>query len=118
EDAVVIGNEINRLELIVRDVLHFARPAEPNLVRTPVEAPLHEVKELLGPQLEQNGIALKLGAVPEADILADPQQIKQVLINLVQNAAESIGRDGTVTLRARNATWRLNGEPQPVVIME
>jgi signal transduction histidine kinase len=32
----------------------------------------------------------------------DPQQIEQVLINLVQNAAESIERDGTITLRARS----------------
>ncbi|HMC26382.1 MAG TPA: ATP-binding protein, partial [Verrucomicrobiae bacterium] len=118
EDSKVIGNEINRLEHIVRDVLQFARPAEPNLVRTPAEAPLREVQELLGPQLDKNGIALKLGPTPDAQILADPQQIKQVLINLVQNAAESIGHDGTVTLRARAGTWRLNGEPKPVVIME
>jgi len=118
EDAKVIGNEINRLEHIVRDVLQFARPAEPNLVRTPADAPLREVQQLLAPQLDNNGIALKLGSTPDAQILADPQQIKQVLINLVQNAAESIGHDGTVTLRARSATSRLNGEPKPVVIME
>src|SRR4051812_33770987 len=90
EDAVVIGNEINRLEHIVRDVLQFARPAEPNLMRTSVEAPLREVQELLGPQLDKNGIVLKLGSTPDVRIMADPQQIKQVLINLVQNAAESI----------------------------
>lgn len=118
EDAKVIGNEINRLEHIVRDVLQFARPAEPNLVRTAVEAPLREVQELLSPQLEKNGIALKLGPTPDAEILADPQQMKQVLINLVQNAAESIERDGTVTLRARSSTSRLKGEPKPVVVME
>ena len=32
---------------------------------------------------------------------ADAQQIKQVLINLVQNSADSIGRNGVITLRAR-----------------
>ena len=118
EDSKVIGNEINRLENIVRDVLHFARPAEPNLVRTPVDVPLREVQDLLAPQLDKNSIALKLGSVVDAQIMVDPPQIKQVLINLVQNAAESIERDGIVTLRARSGTWRLNGEPKPVVIME
>ena len=36
-----------------------------------------------------------------ARIRADSHQIKQVLINLVHNAAESISQFGTVTLRAR-----------------
>jgi signal transduction histidine kinase len=34
-------------------------------------------------------------------IRADAAQIKQVLINLVQNAADSIEQNGTVKLRAR-----------------
>jgi signal transduction histidine kinase len=118
EDAEVIGSEINRLETIVRDVLQFARPADPHLVRIPAQAPLRDTQELLAPQLEKNGIGLKLGAVSDTHILADPQQLKQVLINLVQNAAESIGHNGTVTLRARNSTWRLHGDHRPVVILE
>jgi signal transduction histidine kinase len=35
-------------------------------------------------------------------VRADTQQIKQVLINLIQNSADSIGRNGAITLRARN----------------
>jgi len=41
-----------------------------------------------------------------------------VLINLVQNAAESIGRDGTVTLGARQSTGRLGDGETSVVILE
>ena len=48
----------------------------------------------------------------------DPAQLKQVLINLVQNAAEAIGRDGTVTLRARSGVHRLRGQPCDVVLLE
>jgi signal transduction histidine kinase len=118
EDAAVIGTEINRLERIVRDVLQFARPAEPNLVRVHAQQPLREVQDLLGAQLERNGIALKIGNVSDACICVDSQQLKQVLINLVQNAAESIGQDGTVTLSARSGNWRLRGESNPVVILE
>jgi two-component system NtrC family sensor kinase len=44
--------------------------------------------------------------------------IKQVLINLVRNAAEAIGREGTVTLRARDAQMNLNGHFQEVAILE
>jgi signal transduction histidine kinase len=118
EDANVIGREINRLEGIVRDVLQFARPSDPNLVRIPAQAPLREVHDLLAPQLEKNDIALKMGPFSDADILADPQQLKQVLINLVQNAAESIGRHGSVTLLARRSAWRFKGDQKPAVILE
>ena len=53
-----------------------------------------------------------------ASIKIDPQQIQQVLINLIQNAADSIGHDGEVTLRARLDTKRLADRPTDVVILE
>jgi len=50
-------------------------------------------------------------------VRVDPAQIKQVLINLVQNAAESIGQDGTITLNARPARKPLrNGEKSAVML--
>ncbi len=118
EDAVVIGNEINRLEDIVKDVLQFARPSEPRLALLPAATALREVRDLLGPQLEKNSIQLVLESVNGAVVRADLQQLKQVLINLVQNAAESIGRDGRIVLRERLDTTRLGGQPTPVVILE
>jgi signal transduction histidine kinase len=40
------------------------------------------------------------------------------LINLVQNAAESIDHNGQITLRARSGTFRFNGHHQLAVILE
>ena len=118
EDTIVIGEEINRLERIVKDVLQFARPPEPHLVPLRAELPLREVAELMAPQLAKNAIHLKLGGMTEAMIQADSQQLKQVLINFIQNAAESIGRSGTIRLRAHTAMERLNGQTQAAVIIE
>lgn len=102
EDAVVIGDEISRLERIVRDFLQFARPSEPELITIPTQRILEEVYELLKPQLKKSAIELKLEPSEPVWVRADTQQIKQVLINLIQNSADSIGRDGVITLRARN----------------
>ncbi len=118
DDTVVIGKEINRLERIVKDVLQFARPPEPHLVPLRADVPLLEVAELMASQLAKNAIHLKLGAMTEAMIQADSQQLKQVLINLIQNAAESIGRSGTIRLRAHTGMERLNGQTQAAVILE
>jgi len=101
EDAVMIGNEISRLERIVRDFLQFARPSEPQLISLPARRILEDVHSLLGPQLKKMDIELKLEGGDSAWIRADTEQMKQVLINLVQNSADSIGRNGVITLRAR-----------------
>ena len=53
EDATVIDQEIQRLDRIVRDVLHFARPAEPRPVTITAESLFSRVQGLLGSQLEK-----------------------------------------------------------------
>ena len=86
----------------MKDVLEFARPSEPELVAVPAQRMLEEIGALLKPQLERAAIELKIESSEPVWVRADTQQIKEVLINLVQNAADSIGRDGTVTLRVRD----------------
>jgi signal transduction histidine kinase len=117
-DAEIIGTEINRLERIVRDVLLFARPSEPDLATVPAEQPLRQVQTLLAPQLLKSNIELVLEDSTKANVRIDPQQIQQVLINLIQNAAESIGKNGSVTLRSRTGTKRLADRMGEVVILE
>jgi signal transduction histidine kinase len=117
-EANIIGDEINRLERIVKDFLLFARPSEPQLVTVPAEEPLREVQTFLEPQLARNSIKLVLGETAAAKIQIDPQQMKQVLINLIQNAADSIGRAGTITLRARLGEKQLSDRLMKAVILE
>jgi signal transduction histidine kinase len=73
---------------------------------------------LMRPQLEKLGIELVLAETVAASIRIDPQQIKQVLINLIQNAADSIGQNGLVTLRVRLDEKHINNQPTKVVIFE
>jgi signal transduction histidine kinase len=117
-DTEVIANEVTRLENIVKDVLLLARPSEPRLTTVSADDPLRQVHALLKPQLEKAGIRLNLLDSVSALIQIDPQQIQQVLINLIQNAADSIGQDGDVTLRARLDTKRLADRSAAVVILE
>lgn len=118
EDATVIGQEIRRLDLIVQNVLQFARPAEPQSVTVAADSLFSRVQGLLGSQLQKAAIRLDLAPSPSLWIRVDPQQIDQVLINLIQNAAESIGRNGTITLRARSALMPLAGQATPAVILQ
>ena len=117
-DTELIAREIDRLERIVKDFLLFARPSDPQLQLIAAEQPLREVREFLAPQLERSNIQLTLEQSPTAWVKADSRQIKQVLINLVQNAADAIGQNGSVTLRARLDRKRLADRDTDVVILE
>jgi len=102
-DASLIRNEVDRLEQILKNFLKLARPSEPKFMLLTAETAFREVSDLLAPQLQRRGFALKLGTVTNLPFLADPLQLKQVLINLIQNAADSIEEGtGTVTLQARD----------------
>jgi signal transduction histidine kinase len=118
EDAQVISSEINRLERIVRDFLLFASPSEPRLDIVSADQPLREVQTLLQPQLERLNVRLHVDGSVAAHVRIDADQIKQVLINLIQNAADSIGRNGAITLRVRVETKRLSDRTTEVVILE
>lgn len=117
EDVKVIADEINRLDRIVRDFLHFARPSDPELVSMPAAQIVKQVSALMAPPLGKRGIAFNTVVAPGVRIHADPQQLEQVLINLIQNAAESIGTGGVISLAVRNGSATLNGSVAPAVFL-
>ncbi|HPC61472.1 MAG TPA: ATP-binding protein [Verrucomicrobiota bacterium] len=118
EDLIVIDDEINRLERIVKDFLQFARPAEPVLAKVEADQLLRRVRDVLEPQLAARGIQLVVEAGEPVWLKVDSQQIQQVLINLAQNAADSIENSGRITLRARRGAARLGNQSRPAVLLE
>ncbi len=118
KDAVVIRNEIKRLDHIVKDFLELARPAEPRLVPISADQALEEIRDLMASQFEQESTTLKVECEEDLQFLADPQQLKQVLINLVRNAAETLDGGGAITLRSRKARCQLHGEITEAVMLE
>lgn len=117
EDVQVIRAEINRLENIVRDFLQFARPGDPVVQAFPVGALFQEIDELLAPELGKKNIRLESEAAPHFVLHADRNQVKQVLINLVQNAADSMDRDGVVTLCAEERTEAVAGALKKAAVL-
>jgi signal transduction histidine kinase len=117
EDARTISEELNRLDRIVKDFLQFARPADPELIRVPAERVLQEVQDFMKSELEQAAIDLKLEVSQPAWIFADTYQLKQVLINLIQNAADSIGKNGVITLGLKAGAATFAGKHRAAAIL-
>jgi signal transduction histidine kinase len=117
-DVKVVEREISRLDKIVNDFLKFARPADPEMKAMAADLLLLETRLLLAPELEKQHIQIEQEPSAPLHVNVDPAQMKQVLINLVQNAAESIGRDGAITLRARHSHKPLLNGRKGTVILE
>jgi signal transduction histidine kinase len=118
KDTDIINAEISRLERIVKDVLSFARPADPKLETIVADTLLRDIQGLMSPHLETCSVHLVRETNPELLIRADSAHLKQVLINLVRNAGESIEGAGTITLRTRATRTTLAGRESDVVIIE
>ena len=118
EDMEVISAEISRLERIVKDFLDFARPSEPKLETLNAVVVVSAVDQIMRTELAKYSIDLKLENFIDAQIRVDPDQLKQVLINLVRNAAESIVSAGTVTLRVREGIAVIQNKRQPCVFID
>ena len=118
KDTDIINAEISRLERIVQDALSFARPADPKLETIAADTLLREVQGLMSTGMENREVQLVVESSPELLIRADSGHLKQVLINLVRNAAEAIDGAGTVTLHARAARAPLGGREIDAVILE
>lgn len=118
EDAAIIHSEIHRLERIAREFLEFARPADPTRKTTSARELLREVQTLIAPSSSAEEFTISIEPGPDLPLHVDPNQIKQVLINLVRNAIEAAGPGGQVRIRSLHDERQIGGTLRPVHVLE
>lgn len=94
-------SELERVNETLETLLASARPSAPRLASVDLSELMSEVCRLLEPGLRRRQISLE-AELPSEPLSAsvDPGKIRQVLINLVQNAAEAMDSEGLIVLRA------------------
>lgn len=93
----MVAEEIRRLENIVRGFLEFSRPPEMKLSVESISTLLDKTLELMEPRIVHHKIKLVREESPNLPaVLADWEQIRQVLVNLLNNAAEASGQGGQI----------------------
>jgi len=92
----VVRSEAERLEALVREFLSFARPTSPSFEPLDGALVVRETVELFRQEVAERGIELVARADAPVWVRADPGQLRQVLWNLLGNAAEATPRGGRV----------------------
>jgi two-component system sensor histidine kinase PilS (NtrC family) len=93
--TTILLRESDRLSHLVEAFLRFARPSKPVLRPVGLELLVRETMEMVQTDPLSHGVELELDLQP-VTATVDPDQVRQVLLNLVRNAFEAVGAGGKV----------------------
>jgi signal transduction histidine kinase len=102
EDFHMIANEATRCKNIVRGLLDFARQSRVSKIPTNLAALIEEVLAITAPKAKEVGVEVTYEPQDEFPLMMiDGDQIKQMLVNLVNNGIDAITGTGAVSISAR-----------------
>ncbi|MEA2114705.1 MAG: ATP-binding protein [Thermodesulfobacteriota bacterium] len=98
----LIQDETKRLELMLTEVKDFSRPTKPQKKLQTINPVIEDTVELMEGSLREKGVLCEMSLNQDQyPALIDPQQIKQVLINLLKNALEATPDGGRITIQSK-----------------
>jgi signal transduction histidine kinase len=115
EDLEVISEETRHLDTIIRNFLEYARPSKLRMQRISPSELIDMDLQLLRHRFKSYGVQIALRRTePLPEVLADPDQLKEVFVNILINACEAMGEGGTVTIEEEEE-WQEPAGPVAVV---
>lgn len=104
----IAQKELDRLKGLVTEFLDFARPKPPQRIPTEPKMLLESVAKLANETARMAGVKIRVEEGEDLPVVSlDPEQIRQVLLNLVINAVQAMPKSGEILLRARRNSGSL-----------
>lgn len=95
-------DEVRRISDLISELLLFAKSPSPALREIDVAEVVERAGVLLEAQARSEGVRLSVRCEQQLPrVVADPDQVMQVILNIGLNAVQATGRGGEVTLEAR-----------------
>jgi two-component system, NtrC family, sensor histidine kinase HydH len=117
-DIEVLDTEIERLNELVQTFLDFARPPKLMSSRVSISEIVQRTLHLTKHRAERQGVLVEVEApTQDLSINADPQQMQQVVLNLVLNAIDVQPDGGRVWIRVKRID-ATDGLPQVAIMVE
>jgi len=101
EYAKIIVNEVSRLENILKEILGFVKSTKISKIKIDINDLMNEMADFITPEMEekQNRLTREISDSSLVAII-DPDRIKEAILNIFTNAAQST-EHGTVTVLTR-----------------
>ncbi|MFY4773523.1 PAS domain S-box protein [Metabacillus sp. RGM 3146] len=98
----IVFSELNRIELILSELLLLAKPQESVFKSTHVRTLLQEISTLLETQANLNNVAIEQHhEIKDLHIKCDQNQLKQVFINLIKNGIDAMPQGGKIIIETK-----------------
>jgi two-component system nitrogen regulation sensor histidine kinase NtrY len=106
ESVSLIVREVGKMQALVDEFSRYARMPGPQLAATAIEGLISEVVSLY--RDVKPGVTIRTALAPEiGEVWVDAEQLRRVLINLLDNALEATEPPGDVEVRAERRGERL-----------
>jgi signal transduction histidine kinase len=103
----IIGEEADRLNRMVGDLLDYSRPVQPALQPVPLrplfEEAIESARQQSGDGTQRVAVTVRV-AEDAATVRADARLLRQALVNLFLNAYQAMPRTGRLEVRASRST--------------
>ncbi len=101
--AKLIPVETERINNIIQQLLKFSKPSAPKFQEVRIHQLIQETLSFLNNEFLKRKIKLsETYENRETTILADSEQIKQVLLNIIFNSMEAMPNGGTISIETKN----------------
>ena len=99
EDFNVISSEIKQINKIVENFLEFSRPPKLKMKKMSPSIVVDSALHLLEQRLKSYHVTTRvIRQRPLSDTLIDPEQLKEVIVNIIVNACEAMDKSGLIII--------------------
>ncbi len=119
DDFEVISDEIRHIDTIVQNFLEFSRPPRLKTQKISPSEIVDLVLKLLQHRLESYNVSVSVSRkelLPEIQV--DPEQLKEALINLLENACEAMEGGGSIDIHEEKGFREPFGNVAVIRIMD
>jgi signal transduction histidine kinase len=110
KNSEIITTQVDRITKIIRQVLDFSRKSRPTLTQVHVGKIMKEALDFMHETLERRRIVPELRTQPDLPLIpGDPDEIQQVCLNLLMNAAHAMPEGGTLSVVVDRVIRRKEG---------
>ncbi|MEI6207144.1 MAG: ATP-binding protein [Desulfuromonadales bacterium] len=110
----IVTREADRLNMLITEFLAYARPPSPLKQRIELGSFFGDISLFVSTDPRFERISISNAVPPFLSVTVDPNQFRQVMINILQNSAEAMKTGGKIRIEAGHAlrgSYESNKEP-------